>query len=68
VKQIKKAVYILGDTKEVLEALCKKHPDIKMLYFVDNAVKDAIALEQRTRELMKESSNGRPESPSSSPL
>jgi hypothetical protein len=59
----KKAVYILSDTKEVLEALCQRYPDIKMLYFVDNAVKDAIALEQRSRELMKGVGNGESTSP-----
>ncbi len=62
--QQKKAIYILAETKEVLEALCHQHPDIKMLYFVDEAVKSAIALELRTRELMKEIDNGK--SPSSS--
>jgi hypothetical protein len=58
-QQKKKAIYILSDTKEVLEALCKRYPDIKMLYFIDNLVKEGIALELRTRELMKGVDDGK---------
>ena len=46
-----KAVQILLETKQALDGLVMKYPDLKKLYFVDNAIRKEINMEYRIREL-----------------
>ena len=41
-------------TKKMLKDLAEKYPDIKMVDFVTNAIKDAIVSEELKRQVLEE--------------
>jgi len=47
-----KAIYIRTDTKRILDELCVLCPDIKKIYFCDNAIREHLLFEIKRRNLI----------------